>query len=76
MQNIEKFTSLKRFVWHCADSGRIVKAESDFMLGLGNKGISFMLSGQFTTNNMFFDKVALFDTIGVTYAVFLTINPA
>jgi len=76
MQNIEKFTSLKRFVWHCADSGRIVKAESDFMLGLGNKGISFMLSGQFTTNNMFFDKVALFDTIGVTYAGFMVRNTA
>ena len=74
MQNIDKFTALKRFVWHCADSGRIVKAESDFMLGLGNKGISFMLSGQFTTNNMFFDKVALFDTIGVTYAGYLVRN--
>jgi hypothetical protein len=76
MQNIEKFTSLKRFIWHCADSGRIVKAESDFMLGLGNKGISFMLSGQFTTNNMFFDKVALFDTIGVTYAGYMVRNTA
>jgi hypothetical protein len=76
MQNIDKFTSLKRFIWHCADSGRIVKAESDFMLGLANKGISFLLSGQFITNNMFFDKIPLFDTIGVTYAGYMVRNAA
>ena len=76
MQNIDKFTSLKRFIWHCADSGRIVKAESDFMLGLANKGISFLLSGQFITNNMFFDKVPIFDTIGVTYAGYMVRNTA
>ena len=76
MQNIDKFTSLKRFIWHCADSGRIVKAESDFMLGLANKGVSFLLSGQFITNNMFFDKVPIFDTLGVTYAGYMVRNTA
>jgi len=68
MQNIEKFTALKRFIWHCADSGRIVKAESDFMLSLADKGVSFLVAGQFITNNMFFDKTPLFDTLGLTYA--------
>lgn len=74
MQNVDKFTSLKRFIWNCADSGRIVKAESDFMLGLANRGISFLVAGQFTTNNMFFDKVALFDTMGITYAGYMVRN--
>ena len=74
MQNIDKFSSIKRFVWNCADSGRIVKAESDFMLGLANKGVSFLVTGQFTTNNMFFDKVPLFDTMGVTYAGYIIRN--
>lgn len=74
MQNVQKFTSLKRFIWNCADSGRIVRAESDFMIGLANKGISFLVAGQFTTNNMFFDKVPLFDTLGVTYAGYMVRN--
>jgi hypothetical protein len=74
MQNIDKFTSLKRFIWHCADSGRIVKAESDFMLDLAKRGISFLVSGQFITNNMFFDRVPLFDTMGVTYAGYMVRN--
>ncbi|NBO69456.1 MAG: choice-of-anchor D domain-containing protein [Bacteroidetes bacterium] len=74
MQNITKFTSLKRFIWHCADSGRIVKSESDFMLSLGDKGISFLVAGQFITNNMFFDKTPLFDTLGLTYAGYMIRN--
>lgn len=76
MQNIEKFTSLKRFIWHCADSGRIVKAESDFMLSLADKGVSFLLTGQFITNNMFFDKIPVFDTLGLTYAGYMVRNAA
>ncbi|MFZ9760838.1 MAG: choice-of-anchor D domain-containing protein [Candidatus Kapaibacteriota bacterium] len=76
MQNIAKFTSLKRFAWYCADSGRIVKAESDFMLSLAEKGISFLVAGQFITNNMFFDKTPLFDTLGLTYAGYMIRNAA
>jgi len=70
IQNITRFTSLKRVLWHCADSGKIDRSESDFILGLMNRGVSFLISGHLLTNNMFFDGVSLLDTIGVSYAGF------
>lgn len=73
-QNAAEFTSMKRLIWNCADSGRIDRAESDFIIGLMQKGVSALISGQFLTNNLFFDKIPLLDTLGITYGGFVLRN--